>query len=503
MTVLTTAHPPAPAPAHAHAQAAAELPLCHAVEAREKRQIAAIIAIAGACYFLVGSLRYAVFRAGAMDVGFFDQACYLISRGQVPFSTYIRLHILADHASYVLYLIAGLYWIYPTVQWLFLIQAASMAGAAWPIWRLARDQNISPSISRAVVIAYLLYPVVALATMKDFYPEILVVPALLAMVWCARKRRPVWFLFWVLLALSTKEVMFLTIAATGFWLATLQRRPGYGILAMALAIPWYFIATRIVIPHYTANSPHSNMYRFLDYMGSNQNEILQTLVVHPLVPLAHLLSLKTAFYFLIMIAPVIWGLSWRHLGPLIGAIPCLAINLLSNVDAFRSPFEHYSWPVVPFIFLAVISALAAGAGWFKSSWAIIAWTMVLVVIGVAARAREFDVDQAVAGATGTERRKALAMINDDGGVLTTHQIATHLSHRKVIQFIFYAPGNQILTLPPPEQIDWVLFDFHEDSIAAIEPHATELMNQYQADPHFRQIYHSGDIYLFHRIAPGA
>src|SRR5271154_6177849 len=134
MTVFTTddslARQYAPADSTAHR-------VLRAGEPREKLLIALIIAVAGIAFFIAGSLRYQLFHAGAMDVGLFDQVCYLISQGQVPYSTYLNLHILADHASYALYLVGGLYWVYPTVQWLFLIQAASMAGAAWPLWRLA------------------------------------------------------------------------------------------------------------------------------------------------------------------------------------------------------------------------------------------------------------------------------------------------------------------------------------------------------------------------------
>jgi uncharacterized membrane protein len=358
-------------------------------------------------------------------------------------------------------------------------------------------------MTRAVVLAYLLYPVVALATMRDFYPEVMVVPALLAMVLCARHRRPFWFIFWTLLALSTKEFMALTVAATGFWLAVFDKRRAYGIVTMAVAIPWYFIATQIVVPYYAGNNFHDNMFRFFDYMGATQSEFLHTLVFRPWVPVIHILSVQTAFYVVVMVAPVIWGLSWRGLGPLVGAIPCVAINMLSNFPGFRSPFEHYSWPVVPFVFLAVIATLGAGGGWFKSGRAVIGWTMALVLIGLVARARQLDIAQFTAGATGTERRKVLAMIDDGGGVLTTHQTAAHLSHRKVIQFIFYNPPDATLRLPPADQIDWVFIDLHEDSIISIQPHGTEVLDKYRADPHFRLIYQSGDLYLFHRIAPGA
>jgi len=499
MTVFTPDNPQAFKNAAANAEVG---PLLRGAEPREKWLIALIIAVAAAWFFFVGLLRYAAFRTGGMDVGFFDQACYLISQGQVPYSTYLNIHILVDHASYALYLVGGLYWIYPTVQWLFLIQAASWAGAAWPLWRLARQQGVSAPMTRAVVVAYLLYPVVTMATMRDFAPEVMVVPALLAMVLCARQGRWFWFIFWMLLALSTKEFMALTVAATGFWLAVFDKRRAYGIVTMAVAIPWYFIATQIVVPHCAGDNFHDNMFRFFDYMGASQSEFLHTLVFRPWVPLIHILSVQTAFYVVVMGAPVIWGLSWRRLGPLVAAMPCVVVNLLSNDAAFRGPFEHYSWPVVPFVFLAVIATLGAGEGWFKSGRPIVGWTVALVLIGLVARAHQLDFAQSAAGATGTERRKVLAMIDDGGGVLTTHQTAAHLSHRKVIQFIFYAPKNPALRFPPADQIDWMFIDFHEDSIINIQPHGTELLEKYRADPHFRLIYHNGDLYLFHRIAPG-
>ena len=49
---------------------------------------------------------------GAFDIGIFDQALWLLANGHEPFVTLRGLHVLGDHASYLLYLMAPLYWLW-------------------------------------------------------------------------------------------------------------------------------------------------------------------------------------------------------------------------------------------------------------------------------------------------------------------------------------------------------------------------------------------------------
>ena len=83
----------------------------------------------------VGSLH--LLSAGVSDLGYFDQAVYLISRGKPPFIPTLGFPILADHGAYMLYPVALLYVIYPSVLWLFATQAVALAGSAWFVshWR--------------------------------------------------------------------------------------------------------------------------------------------------------------------------------------------------------------------------------------------------------------------------------------------------------------------------------------------------------------------------------
>src|SRR4051794_4980438 len=65
--------------------------------------ILALMAGATLLLFAASSMRHHMFRSGAMDLGFFDQVIFLISRGERPVSSILGFHILADHAAYAIY----------------------------------------------------------------------------------------------------------------------------------------------------------------------------------------------------------------------------------------------------------------------------------------------------------------------------------------------------------------------------------------------------------------
>jgi len=48
------------------------------------------------------------------DLGIFDQAVWLISQGKTPFVTARGIHILGDHFSVILYLLAPIYALVPS-----------------------------------------------------------------------------------------------------------------------------------------------------------------------------------------------------------------------------------------------------------------------------------------------------------------------------------------------------------------------------------------------------
>ncbi|HEY9611226.1 MAG TPA: DUF2079 domain-containing protein [Allocoleopsis sp.] len=100
--------------------------------------LAGMIGVSVLVLFLCSSVRHALFQSTGWDLGIFDQAIYLISQGQPPISSLIKVHILGDHAAWVFYPLALLYKIYPDVHWLFAVQALALALGALPTYYLAR-----------------------------------------------------------------------------------------------------------------------------------------------------------------------------------------------------------------------------------------------------------------------------------------------------------------------------------------------------------------------------
>jgi len=91
-----------------------------------------IIVVTAIILFIASSVRHALFYSTAFDLAIFDQAIYLISQNQTPFSSLMAINILGDHAAFIFYPLALLYKIYPDVHWLLLVQAVSLALGAWP-----------------------------------------------------------------------------------------------------------------------------------------------------------------------------------------------------------------------------------------------------------------------------------------------------------------------------------------------------------------------------------
>jgi uncharacterized membrane protein len=310
--------------------------------------------------FLCSSLRHALFQSTAFDLGIFDQAIYLISQNQTPFSSLMQIHILGDHAAVIYYPLALLYKIYPDVHWLFLVQSVALSLGAWPSWSLARLAGLNQAQSRAIAFIYLLYPVVFNINLFDFHPEVIALPALLAAILAARLKKVLWFCSAVLLVLSCKAVLSLTVAAMGLWLFWCEKKQRFGAIALFLGIAWFVIASQKIIPLFSG-SEVAGVGRY-SYLGKSVVEIAINLILKPQLVLGKVLSFDTVKYILILCLPVIWGLlpfsrkiGLRYLIPLIPAIPTLAINILSDLSFQRSLAYQYSIPIIPFLLLAVIS----------------------------------------------------------------------------------------------------------------------------------------------------
>jgi len=318
------------------------------------------IATAAAIFFFCSSLRHALFQSTAFDLGIFDQAIYLISQNQTPFSSLMEMHILGDHAAVIYYPLALLYKIYPDVHWLLLVQAVALSLGAWPSWSLARLGGLNQVQSRAIALIYLLYPVVFNINLFYFHPEVIALPAILAAILAARLNKLVWFCTAILVVLSCKAVLSITVAAIGLWLFFCEKKQRFGAIALLLGVAWFVIASQKIIPYFSG-SEVAGVGRY-SYLGKSVIEIIINLLLKPQLIIGRILSIDTIKYLFILILPVIWLLlpfprprNLKYLTALIPAIPTLIINILSELSFQRSLVYQYSVPIIPFLIIAIIA----------------------------------------------------------------------------------------------------------------------------------------------------
>ncbi len=443
--------------------------------------------------FVCSSLRHFLFQCNAVDLGWFDQAIYLISQGKTPIVSFVNYHILGDHAAFIVYPLALLYKIYPDVHWLFAIQAIALSLGALPIWKIASIAGLKNQQATAIVIIYLLYPLIFNLNLFDFHPEVIALPAFFAAILAARLQNIWLFLSCIIIILSCKAILSLTIAAMGVWLFWWENRKWYGAIAIFLGITWFLISTQIIIPFFTGHDVAIEMadqrYR---YLGNSLGEIMQNLFLKPGLVVGKLFTLANLEYLLLLIIPIIWGLFPRYLTPLIAAIPALSLNLLADYQPQKDLVHQYSLPILPFLILSVITTTAAGKSWLKKPRNMILWSLIAFL--ALAKYTNFSSLYLDSLDTLQATHQAIAQVDSQGSLLTASQIAPHLTHRSLVKLAI--AGSEAIDL---QQFDYVLLNKRHPGWQSSPELVDHLVTRLRQMPEFKLTYTRDDVFLFEKF----
>ncbi|ACK65508.1 Ets- domain containing protein [Rippkaea orientalis PCC 8801] len=437
--------------------------------------------------FFCASLRHFLFQSNALDLGWFDQAIYLISRGKPSIVSFSDDHILGDHAAFIFYPLAIFYAIYPTVYWLFLIQAIALSLPIIPIYKLSKKAGLNENLSLTMVLVYLLYPLIFNLNLFDFHSEVLALPAFFWAILMTKNNQLWQFILTILFILSCKAVLSLTIIGMGFWLLIFEKKRLYGSISLSLGVFWFIIATQVIIPHFSGDEVAAvGRYSFL---GDSVSEIITNLILNPTIILSRIFTLVNFEYLILLFIPVIWGLSPKHLTPLIAAIPQLGLNLLTDYQPQKDLIHQYSLPILPFLLLSVITTLAANQGLIRRPKIIIIWSFIAFL--ALAKYTNFTSKYLSQLDTLSAMKEGVKLIPKDGKVLTSPQIAPHLTHRPVVK----------LAIKDAEPIninnfDYILLNVRYPSWPNSEETVINLRNQLNSNTNFTLIYEKDDILLF-------
>jgi len=289
----------------------------------------------------LAALRHALLQSNSFDLGLFDQWVWLVSRGLAPVSSQSAdLHLLTDHGAWLVYGLAPLYALLPSLQWLLALQAASVAFTAVPLWILAREAGLPPRLRWTVCGLWWLQPVVFNTNLFDFHPEVLAMPLLAALVIAARRQRSWAWTGLILLILGCRDGLALVTLGLALEQAV-RRRWRLAGLGLGLSLGWLALLNGWLHPLLTARYPGVNAgaSRY-SYLGDSIGAIALGLIQYPQRILGHVDWAGATVYLLLLALPLLPF--WRpvSLPVLLAGLPLIAVNILSESGAQRSLVHH-------------------------------------------------------------------------------------------------------------------------------------------------------------------
>jgi uncharacterized membrane protein len=425
------------------------------------------------------------------DVGLYDQGVWLMSRFKAPFVTLMGRNLMGDHTSFVLVLLVPVYWIWPSINALFLAQSLAIALTGLPVFLLARRRLGSEGIALLLAACTMLHPALGWTNRENFHPDAFVAFFVGMAIYGALERRWRIYVVFVVLSLLVKEDVSFVIVPLGIWVA-LRRDRRLGLLTIGGSLAFMLFAMYVVMRS-LIGVPTRNGWRIP--FGGPTGFITET-IERPGNVFDHMRSDGRPFYLWQMTFPMGWVFARAPSVALISLTVVLS-NMASTYWYQYHIDYHYSLVAVPAIAMGTVYALGyirgnarrwALAGVAVSSlWAAIMWGAVPV-------GSILCTPQRIVGAACTglgkpqggywlpnepspvAARKLMAEIPDDAVVSAFHALTPHLSHRELIyQFpnpfrvVLYGPDEKReqarARLPQADLVQYVMLPVTLDAEA--------------------------------------
>jgi uncharacterized membrane protein len=406
-----------------------------------------------ALFVLAAVVHYLVFKTPRGDLGNMVQAVWNTLHGHFLETTTAHGHQLdrlGSHVDPLLVAFAPLLWIFSSPLILPIVQALAVASGALPVFWLARKHLGSSRAGAHFAFAYLLYPATqfsAFTVSDSFHPVAIAVPLVLFAIWFLDEDRLIAFSAVAFLAFTTKEEIPLAVGCLGIWYAVRKGRHKFGLGVFAAGLGVTLFNFLWVIPHFspTGASPFVGRYHAV---GGTPGGMAHKLVTDPMAFVHAVVSGHKAAYLVLLLVPFL-GLSLLEPLLLLGAVPDLAINLLSSSSGQTSIGFETTAGIVPF----VVAAAVFGASRFSSRSAGLSLGVLVGTATVAVLSPMLvlagDV-RALGSPVVSAKAHAVSLIPDGVRVSASNRLGGHLSER-----------HYIATFPFGVRSRWIIVDIND------------------------------------------
>lgn len=459
--------------------------------------LSAILALAAgyAVLFSVQSLRrHKNFHSNMHDQGLYDQIMWCSIRGDVYRCTQWQIpgqynlkqydyNFLAEHFMLILIPLMPFYAVWQSPYMLLLVQTLALAGASLLLYAFATRAlqkvpdddggNALPVsallLAFALAVSFLLHPKVQLTNVKEFHADALEPICIFLAAWALVARRPYLYGLGLLLAMSCKEDVSMSVAAFGLFLAVFTKRRMWGVWTFVAGAVWYVAVIKFAMPHLLRDGDHlRHLYRYENLVGDTSSggvgAILKALALHPIASFIQVADAERLFSALILFAPVAF-LPLRRPQTLIICAPSVAACLLSDWPIQHGLDLHYAIAILPWIYVAAIMSLWEDGGiWPKRApsrhalFSIACFVLILSAMSTMHFGRAMGIGGEYSPyryhKTGRYENavEAIAAVPPKAAVSANTNLGAHLTRRR-----------DIYQFPTIENAEYVLLDVHQSS----------------------------------------
>ncbi len=434
------------------------------------------------------------FGTPTFDIGIYDQAFWLVSRGKAPFITLRGMNVWAHHINLIAYLYAPFYWLGAGARFLLVTQVMVLGLGAIPVYRMCLRRDIPKRLGAVAAIAYLLYSPMQWLTWHTYHPETLAITPILFAAWFIEERRWGALVIVSLLAVSTREEAGIALGLLCIRYALsnarqlLRRRPideSLGSQTQSnrirsllsqcdVVIPligglacfvWFIVCTKLIIPHFNNSEAPYYIQRFYGPWGRTVGEVLKNALSNPFEVARSFFDGQNTTYVALMLL-CLGGLSILSPSWLLLSLPTFFWNAISIRENTRDIHYHYTVFVIPFVIIASLNGLRRAhhsqsgirkkIGLAMASVAIVSTQLATSPSPLAIRPNPW-----VGANTPEEISAGLRLIKPDDRVSTDGFYGATITHRASIYnfpnpFVPSQYGSNEVTETDPNSVDRIL-----------------------------------------------
>lgn len=427
-----------------------------------KGAVSAAAGAAGLFFLLVCGWtlgRLYTFTVWSYDFGIFAQMFHSMKTTGLPMTTLERDGLLshfAVHVSPVYYLMLPFYMLVPHPATLQVLQAAVMASAAIPLWKLAGIRGLK-GWQRVLLCALLLcYPAYAAGASQDLHENCFLMPLLLWVFYGFERKNTVLTAVAAFLTLTVKEDAAVYVAVAGLYLVVtaVVRGPkekkwelltGFGLLVASVG--WFLGVTG-----YLATSGDGVMTnRYVNLMPDGDGSLLSVIITVVTCPAKALWECvqgeKLTFAGMTMLPLLGLPLLTRRYERYLLLIPYVLVNFLSYYSYQHDIFFQYTFGSTAFLFYMAVMNLPE-LRWEKLRTPVLLAAVAVSLLCFGKHVLPTAIRYPIQAVTQYDRhetvRRTLDAIPEGVSVAASTRYTVYLSRRDVLYDVRYCTREHLL-----------------------------------------------------------